>query len=557
MLLERGDVKKLAQLMAQKVGAKPKEWSDTLQRAAKNRSPEVSLPCSGSYGTLPSGVAARALNFMHSAVNGIRPYPEHRKAVESSRENSSSSDSPAKHRSDGACVDTHQYDPIKCDALDEYHKCAPEICPGNYKCPDEFICDDNLTFICDSMRFDGCDPPSAFDCRSRFAYGPKPGEEGGECHAPHKCPNPEGEWYECDANFSCRSNFDCDEDTTNPRFRCTDGYDCHVRYGCTTPAPPQAFDCSDPEQIFKCQDHFNCENPFTCRSHDCGTSGDKDYDTYKCFIFGCSADFDCEDSYECKPPFGCANSFRCGGVGPGDNTNSFDCPDGAGSFDCLRTYQCVGIYGCNITHSCDVGFECGTDGVGFRCVKDGGSGFDCESFNCASGLDFKCEGKNNFECNRPTGFECSAGHVFRCKENFECASHTCSAGGAPCDEIYNFGGQDGPGVFSCDNEFSGCSEEVDCSGATVGYRCINDRPYECGPSPYDCGQKYDSCVESANYSSLGNCASAQPGDPNNHGCPDLDEYGCAPKDQGGPYDCPATYQMLCEERKVFNRAGDP
>jgi len=548
MLMERQAAMKLARKLAQKIGAEPEKFGEIARKAAP--APEGQV-CGLHYSPIPLGAAGKALNFMHYAVNGIRPYPEEGGG---SGIDTGSTSPQENQRSDGTCVETHQYDPIKCKSLGQYSGYNPtpfpEPCYIDYICAARFVCDDTRAFICEAIAFKGCEP-SAFDCRTRFAYGPSPGTP----LIPVKCPNPVQGVYTCPAQFSCRATFMCDAVSTSPKFACSDGYDCHVKFGCGAPQGI-AFDCPGGGQTYNCQDSFDCSNPFSCRNHDCGTSGDRDYDRFNCVIHGCISNFDCEDHHDCSPPFNCSQSFECGGLGPGDNTNAFACTDGAGSFDCSGDYHCIGIYRCKNTHECPQNYDCGTGSVGFECVNGGQQGFNCDTYNCTTGLDFKCEGTNNFKCNRIEGFTCSAGHVFRCVSNFECSTHTCSAGGQPCDTINNFGGQDGPGVFSCDNAFSGCSQSVDCSGATVGFRCIDSAPYDCNGTAYDCGEKYDSCVRSQSYSDYGNCASAHPGDPNTHGCPDLNTYGCTATDQGGPYDCPATYQMLCPT-PPFDRAADP
>jgi len=124
-----------------------------------------------------------------------------------------------------------------------------------------------------------------------------------------------------------------------------------------------------------------------------------------------------------------------------------------------------------------------------------------------------------------------------------------------CSEENQFGGQGGPGVFSCDNGFTGCSTSVDCSTAEVGFKCIDDREYDCNGTAYDCEQKYDSCVISSEYNEYGNC---DVGGEQDHGCPDLDKFGCLATDQGGAYDCPATYQIECAKpQHRFDRSRDP
>jgi hypothetical protein len=554
MSLERKDAINLARVLAARLGAEPEKWGKAIEQAS--RAPSAN-PCGANYGSLPHGAASSAMSFMHEAVNEtsihlISPIKAiERETGETSRRNRDMV---------LGCVETHQFDPIKCQYIHEFSECHPLPCPGMYPCMLSFTCNNTSTFICDSMRFEGCQPPESFDCHSRFAYGPRPGE--GTCNEnAHRCPNSSASAFTCPANFSCRDNFYCNGTQTIPSFVCSDSYDCTVSFSCSAPNE-RAFGCSGVEQAYNCEDHFVCQNPFTCRSHDCGTSNDNDADTFNCLGHDCTHGFDCQDYHQCNlspAAFICSTSFTCGEHnGGGDNVNGFACHNSPPSdFTCPSHFNCPGIYDCVDTHSCASQYVCPSIS-GFRCVKISGSVFDCSSYQCAGPLDFKCEGIAQFACNRgESSFVCDGGHVFRCIQNFSCDSHTCSAGGVPCDEIHNFSGQGGPGVFSCDSAFTLCANQVDCPEGSK-FRCISDPPFSCGgPPPYSCSENFDICIPKHGYSDYGYCQTIPPGASNIHGCPNFGEYACSPIDQGGQYDCPATYKQKCEGDKVFDLASDP
>ncbi|OPX23778.1 MAG: hypothetical protein B1H03_00715 [Planctomycetales bacterium 4484_113] len=74
MLLERQDARKLAELIGKKMAKAPEKWRGIARQVGDR------LPCSSPFGLgaslPPSGAAAKALNYMHMAVNGVRLYGE-------------------------------------------------------------------------------------------------------------------------------------------------------------------------------------------------------------------------------------------------------------------------------------------------------------------------------------------------------------------------------------------------------------------------------------------------------------------------------------------------
>jgi len=74
MLLDREDARKLADVIGKKMAQEPGKW----RAIAREVGPKSG--CSSLFGpgdNLPApGEAAHALNFMHHAVRGVRPYPE-------------------------------------------------------------------------------------------------------------------------------------------------------------------------------------------------------------------------------------------------------------------------------------------------------------------------------------------------------------------------------------------------------------------------------------------------------------------------------------------------
>jgi len=404
MLLEHQAAMKLARKLAQKIGAEPEKFGELARKAAQ--APE-GLACGLNYGPIPLGAAGKALNFMHWAVNGVRPYPEE-----------GGGKTIPQHRSDGACVEANDYDPIKCaEITKDFAAALPDPCAHFYQCQPAFVCDSRLTFICDNLKF-GCDDPQTYDCDfscvTRFAYGPGPGRlcPGQE---DHKCPDP-NDSYECPSNFSCRDSFDCNASTI-PTFGCPDTYDCYLSYGCI----PGNVDCSGGAQVFNCPDVFGCTE-FNCRDHDCGSSADK----FDCTRFHCTTSHDCDDAFECDATmpadFSCSSgaeqTFSCDShSGSGDNYNGLSCRDGeSGGFACPSQFYCEGLYTCTSDFSCDQ-YDCNTGsegkGAGFIChARSTDPGFDCSNgYNCDDGLDFKCEQPETFGCEE---FTCSVDHVFRC-----------------------------------------------------------------------------------------------------------------------------------------------
>ena len=583
MLFEnREQMKEFAKVLAKKMLERRSlsEWRKIAERATRVFSGKSYYLGMMRASPLPLGTYTKALNKMHFAVNGIRPYPEGGHQSNSrgfTRSNSRG------HNPDGrTCVDTHQYDPVKCKNRGEYAPTTPEVIPDCrpvFTCtrPGGFVCnEEGRGFLCD-QKFMGCNPPSNFacpegapgahNCAHMFAIGD-------HCDNPalHACRNEDQ--FDCPRNFHCRESsgysFQC---ATVPGrgavFNCKDTFDCDLKYGCS---PGDYHSC---HVDFNCTDIFDCSGDFNCNLHDCGTSGDSDYDKFTCLQFTCPSIHNCEDAFECTPGlqqerFACQPSpetFSCGAHrGSGDNVNGFSCRDSSeGGFDCGGQFYCEGIYTCVNTFTC-ASYDCNTGqqgtGVGFECRSQPGvEGFQCSGgYQCDDGLDFKCTeapSGTTFNCGE---FECSVAHVFRCEGSFACDTHTCSAGAncngeVACSKQNQFGGEGGPGVFSCDNGFSGCSQSVDCSSARVGFKCINTSEYDCNGVAYQCPAKYDSCVKSSEYNEFGNCDEG----PQDHGCPNLDKFDCLATDKGGPYSCPATYQMLCssDEHYEFNRSEDP
>jgi len=160
MLLERQDARKLAELIAQKMAKDPEKWRGIARQVGDR------LPCSSPFGLgaslPPSGAAARALNYMHMAVNGVRPYAEggggRGGGAGARREERQGGDAPIDPCSYGVC---------------------PEIIPGQ-------------GYVCQEFH-EACEVEFPFTCCSPFTCNPPPGN---------------GE-FTCDGKFDCYISFTC------------------------------------------------------------------------------------------------------------------------------------------------------------------------------------------------------------------------------------------------------------------------------------------------------------------------------------------------------------
>ena len=311
MLLEHQAAMKLARKLAQKIGAEPEKFGEMARKAAQ--APE-GLACGLNYGPIPLGAAGKALNFMHWAVNGVRPYPE---------EGGGELDSRDCERGYGdSCIRSGVFNPCDCTEHNGFTGLIAGVCVS----PDIFTCGTPSA-------------PKIFKCPSGFTCG-SGGEErstfGGcvdwycQCDDGN-CPN-EHENFEC-PHFTCsggegRSSFDCKAPGQHGSFGCTSSgtdFNCAVEFGCVE----AGFTCN--AATFQCQGDFDCSN-------------NEMYECSNVFICHLGPAFDCMDD-----PFTCSGHFQCmplTAFGDDQCYQTFNCD--AEAFDCepapLGPYNCSESY---------------------------------------------------------------------------------------------------------------------------------------------------------------------------------------------------------------------
>jgi hypothetical protein len=294
MLLDREDARKLADVIGKKMAQEPGKW----RAIARKVGPKAG--CSSPFGSgdnLPApGEAAHALNFMHHAVRGIRPYPEN-DSCGAGCERTPQRDC---EQYGDRCIAAGSFNPCECTKNNGFSGMVCGVCIA----PDIFIC--------------GADPAVVFKCPSNFTCGN--GATFGGCEVRYcqcgdgLCPNaPED--FDC-SSFTCSgveasSSFGCQRD--RGWFHCeseNSQFYCAVNHVCSN----GGFDCN--AAVFNCQGAFNCE---ATGSNDC-------FNSFTCFgedVFGCPNRFNCDINFQCQPleaydPDSCT-TFNC---------PHYVCPDG-------------------------------------------------------------------------------------------------------------------------------------------------------------------------------------------------------------------------------------
>ena len=183
MLLDREDARKLADVIGKKMAQNPEKW----RAIAREVGPKTG--CSSPFGSgdnLPApGEAAHALNFMHHAVRGVRPYPENGSGG-GGGSSKPEADTPDKESCSYTCI---EYEPGKgfvcsrefaasCHPDNPYtcctFTCDPIVgefnCFGDYECRTMFYCQEGVfeSENGDCLNFD-CIPDDVFHfCPSPF-----------------------------------------------------------------------------------------------------------------------------------------------------------------------------------------------------------------------------------------------------------------------------------------------------------------------------------------------------------------------------------------------------
>ncbi|MCD6282116.1 hypothetical protein J7J84_00715 [bacterium] len=305
MLLDREDARKLADLIGKKMAQDPEKWRTVARKVGPKSG------CSSLFGpgdNLPApGEAAHALNFMHHAVRGVRPYPENGGGA------GRAGDRNCGEYGDN-CIESGGFNPSSCTTSvgfngDEYCQSPGGGYTGPCIAPDIYMCAPEKIFEC-SPPFK-CNAP--FDCEDSF----------GGCDASHKycqcadlqCMNDQVN-YNC-SNFTCSakngSEFGCHPEgvftcgSTGSVFGCAVIHTCQEGpFNCVA----GQYHCTN---TFECQtdDYYDCNNEFTC--HNAGVT--------------CYERFDCSSSFECDPRIGFKNE-SCDGE-EYDCWNDFNCEEEA------------------------------------------------------------------------------------------------------------------------------------------------------------------------------------------------------------------------------------
>jgi len=249
MLMERQAAMKLARKLAQKIGAEPEKFGEIARKAAP--APEGQV-CGLHYSPIPLGAAGKALNFMHYAVNGIRPYPEE-------GGDGTLRDAPCgEYECNGTydaqkCGEGGEYYLSDCDEEAGYGACpacpTPWGCPSVFKCPSRFTCGSNTFSGCGGVFWQqdqGCPHGSTFNC-PEFTCESLQNQPYGcrtfhctsiySCEGPKDCATvpagygcPAADKYNCPNDFECATFGGCDEDHFECGQQTPDGFSCTPQY---------------------------------------------------------------------------------------------------------------------------------------------------------------------------------------------------------------------------------------------------------------------------------------------------------------------------------------
>jgi len=306
MLLDREDARKLADLIGKKMAKDPEKW----RAIAREVGPKSG--CSSPFGpgdNLPApGEAAHALNFMHHAIRGVRPYPE----------NGGGGGAQPGDRNCGEygdnCIESGGFNPSSCTTSNGFN--GDEYCQspgGGYTGP----CVSPDIYMCAPERIFECNPP--FKCNAPFNC-----EDGfGGCDASHKyCQCADGLCMNDQVNYTC-SNFTCSAEDSSE-------FGCH---------PEGTFTCGSTGSVFGCAVSHTCDaGAYICEAgqHHCT---DSFVDAFGCQAprgYDCSNNFTCHNAgVDCVGQFDCSTSFECD---PAESFRNDDCGDEG--YDCFGDFNC-------------------------------------------------------------------------------------------------------------------------------------------------------------------------------------------------------------------------
>jgi len=298
----REEMERLAEMIAKKM--LEKKGVDEIIRLANNYCKDTPRR----RGLIPradisSEDARFALNELHFAVNGIRPYPRRGACSgDLSNDNGPCAEYDCNGTYDGPrCIEEGEFNPCECGGAEGFSNptgpCAipdaPWLCmtdnppqPVIFKCDNQFDCGENFTGCGDDNRYCVCGDGN--------------------------CPAPSMRFY-CKL-FSCSGlpgrPFDCALPGSGGEFGCSDSgsqFDCHVEYSCTIAS-------------YICEaNRYSCKQSFVCqpsRKFDCKGSSESFICQGASFTCGSVSNI-CRQSFSCSPPFqfneeeDCLNDFFC------------------------------------------------------------------------------------------------------------------------------------------------------------------------------------------------------------------------------------------------------
>jgi len=234
MLLEPQDLSRLAGAIGRRLAKAPGKYRLIA------RETEPYFGCAGDYSSeapcLGEAEAyGRALNRMHYAVNGIRPYPGEGGGGGGG---SAERDPPCGNPHARVCGTMGMYNVCLCES--EGYACAKAcVSETNFGCSDVFKCASGVqcsaAFACNALYWQDDQ-----DCPVNSAY---------DCGNVHLCKEDEANHFGCGASYSCLAVYGCDNlyGCIGEGYICTDTFHCQNTFECT------------PEHLeYNCGDYFTC-----------------------------------------------------------------------------------------------------------------------------------------------------------------------------------------------------------------------------------------------------------------------------------------------------------
>jgi hypothetical protein len=257
MLFEnREQMKEFAKALAKKMLERRSldEWRKLAERANRAFSGHSCFPGMRRHPPLPLGTYTKALNKMHFAVNGIRPYAE---AGGGGGGQASREPDPPECGNPHArpCALMGTYNVCECDY--EGYACAIAcIRPDRFTCNDVFKCPSGVSCDADSFQCGGVFWQDDQGCPTGATY---------TCDPAHVCRESESEFYSC-ATYDCHSVYNCEGQYRCPRhpYTCDNTYHCVNEFSCE----------GEIDKKFSCGVFFTCQRTttFSCTTNEFDTT---------------------------------------------------------------------------------------------------------------------------------------------------------------------------------------------------------------------------------------------------------------------------------------------